>query len=190
MAKITVDGVDFEVSDQAAQAVAKLQKRLSDADEETKKKEEELKAKEDEAEEMEKKAKETEDSLKTQLDEANSKVLSATELDKLVADRADLIEKVKVISPDISWEGKDNLTIKKEVVAEKFANVQMDSVSEDYISARFDTLVESIASDSLTNVIKESFTKDKEVTDSRPAHVIAREKMMEDSRNAWKRGDK
>ena len=50
MAKITIDGVDFEVSDQAAQAVGKLQERLKDSEMETQETDEDLKKKEDEME--------------------------------------------------------------------------------------------------------------------------------------------
>ena len=190
MAKITIDGVDFEVSDQAAQAVGKLQASLIDAEKETQMKAEEVKTKEDEMEEEAKEAKKTEDSLKAKLDDANSKIPTADTLDKLVADRTALVDSILKVAPEMEWQGKDADTLRREVVAAKCQNVQMDSVSTDYIKARFDMLVESVESNSQQQ-LDDAFTqqvndKSKKVEDTRSADVIAREKMMADSQNAWK----
>lgn len=194
MAKITIDGVDFEVSDQAAQAVGKLQARLKDAEMETQEKDEELKKKEEDQEEMAKEAKKTEDSLKAQLDDAKSKIPTADTLDKLVTDRTAVVDTVRKVMPEIEWEGKDADTLRREVVAAKCPNVQLDSVSVDYINARFDMLVESIESNSqqhLDDALKQQVeNKDKQTVDNRPLDVIAREKMMADSQSAWKGGAK
>ena len=190
MAKITIDGVDFEVSDQAAQAVGKLQASLIDAEKETQMKAEEVKAKEDEMEEEAKEAKKTEDSLKAKLDDANSKIPTADTLDKLVADRTALVDSILKVAPEMEWQGKDADTLRREVVTAKCQNIQMDSLSTDYIKARFDMLVESVGSNSQQQLddtfAKELNGKSKKVEDTRSADVIAREKMMADSRNAWK----
>ena len=58
MAKITIDGVDYEVSDQAAQAVGKLHTRLNDAEMSAEETAKEKKVKEDEMEAFKKKEKE------------------------------------------------------------------------------------------------------------------------------------
>ncbi len=191
MAKITIYGVDFEVTDQAAQAVGKLQARLTDAEKETQTEAEKAKAKEDEMEEKAKEAKKTEDSLKAKLDDANSKIPTADSLDTLVAERTAVVDSILKVVPDLKWEGKDTATLRKEVVALKCPNVQMDSVSDDYINARFDMLVESIESNTqqhLDDALSNQVTGDegKEVKDTRPLDVIAREKMMADSQQAWK----
>ena len=188
MAKITIDGVDYEVSDQAAQAVGKLHTRLSDAEMSAKEIEKEKKAKEDEAEEAKKAASKTEDSLKAKLDDATSKAPTADTLDKLVAARTELVDKVRQILPDIEWKGKDNDSLMKEVVAAKCENVQMDSVSADYIQARFDILAESVqGTNDLDNAFRQEVkTNDGKVTDNRPVHIIARDKMLERNRNLWK----
>ena len=195
MAKITIDGVDFEVSDQAAQAVGKLQTQVKDAEKEAQKKAEEVEAKEDEMEEKAKEAKKTEDSLKAKLDDANSKIPTAETMDKMVADRSALVATVLKVAPDVKWEGKDADTLRKEVVALKCSNVQMDSVSDDYIQARFDMLVDSVEAnpqqeldDALGHQVKD--TDNKQVEDTRSPSVIAREKMMADSQAAWKGGAK
>ena len=188
MAKITIDGVDYEVSDQAAQAVGKLHTRLSDAEMSAEEIEKEKKAKEDEAEEAKKAAEKTTDSLKAKLDDAASKVPTADALDKLVAARTELVDKVRQILPEIEWKGKDNDSLMKEVVAAKCENVQMDSVSADYIQARFDILAESVqGTNDLDNAFRQEVkTNDGKVTDNRPVHIIARDKMLERNRNLWK----
>ena len=190
MAKITVDGVDFEVTEQAAQAVGKLQSRVRDAEEETEKKKDELKAKEDELEEKDEESKKDSEEAKAKLDDALSKVPSAETLDKLVADRQAVIDGILKVAPEVKWEGKDADTLRKEVVGLKCPTVQLDSVSPDYINARFDMLLDSVESNpqqSLDNAFTQHVKKvdDKDV-DNRPASVIARDNMMTASRNAWK----
>jgi hypothetical protein len=188
MAKITIDEVDYEVSDQAAQAVGKLHTRLSDAEMSAEEIEKEKKAKEDEMEEAKKAAEKTEDSLKAKLDDATSKVPTADALDKLVAARTELVDKVRQILPEIEWKGKDNDSLMKEAVAAKCENVQTDSVSADYIQARFDILAESVqGTNDLDNAFRQEVTtEDSKVEDNRPVHIIARDKMLERNRNLWK----
>tara|TARA_R110000822_G_scaffold84867_3_gene199040 strand:- start:18006 stop:19157 length:1152 start_codon:yes stop_codon:yes gene_type:complete len=191
MAKITIDGVDFEVSDQAAQAVTKLQGRMNDAEKETEKKEKEVEDKDDEMEEEAKKSKKTEDALRAQLDDATSKIPSAETLDSLVKARTSLVDSVLKVAPSIKWEGKDEKTLKAEAVLLNCPNVQMDSVSEDYISARFDMLVDAKPENSQSTldaaIISQVNNDNNTVVDTRTADVIAREKMMTDSQNAWKK---
>lgn len=193
MAKITIDGVDYEVSDQAAQAVGKLHTRLNDAELSAEEIEKEKKAKEDEAKAEKEKAKATEDSYKAQLDDLKTKIPTADTMDKLVAERTALVDKAKKVISDIEWEGKDSATLMKEVVAAKCENVQMDSVSADYIQARFDMLVETTDADPLDETFRDQARKligDTKVEGTRPASVIARDKMLERNRNAWKGGAK
>lgn len=195
MAKITVDGVDFEVSEQAAQAVGKLQARLTDTENEAEKKDEELQAKKDEMEEAEAEAKKKEDTLEAKLDDAKAKIPTADALDKLVAERTALVDSIRTVCPDIKWQGKDALTLRKEVIALKCPNVQLDSVSEDYVVARFDALMDSYTENSqhdLDNQFADlAKNKDpKEVVDNRPADIIARDKFAAESRNQWKGGAK
>ncbi len=194
MAKITIDGVDYEVSDQAAQAVGKLHTRLKDAEMSAEEIAKEKKAKEDEMAAEKEKSKATKDSHKAEIDSLKEQLPTADTLDKLVAERTSLVDKAKKVLPEIEWEGKDSSTLMKEVVAAKCENVQMDSVSADYIQARFDMLVENAVTtdnDPLDETFKDH-VKDKEtkVGDTRPASVIARDKMLERNRNAWKGGAK
>jgi hypothetical protein len=193
MAKITIDGVDYEVSDQAAQAVGKLQTRLDDAEKEAEKKDTDMKKEKEDMEKEKENMKKTQDSLQAKLDDATSKIPSSEAIDKMVADRAALIDSVKKVHPEIVVDGKDESTLMKEVIAAKCSSVQLDSVSDDYVKARFDMLVENINSNSqqhLDEAFTKQVTKDSEgnEVDNRPADIIAREKMMADSQNAWKFG--
>lgn len=189
MAKITIDGVDFEVSEQAAQAVGKLQSKLADTEAEAEAKDEELKAKEDEMEEKANEAKATADSLQAKLDDAKSKIPTADALDTLVADRSKLVAQATSVLPDLKWQGKDSAAIMREVVTTKCTNVQMDSASDDYVKARFDMLVESVSTDPNKGLIDSLVDPEQKpkVTDNRTESQIARDKMMSDSRDAWKK---
>ncbi len=190
--KITIDGVDFDVSDQAAQAVGKLQKRLKDTEHKNEELEEDIEKEKDQAEEEKKKAEKTEDSLNAKIDDAKSKIPTADQLTKLVSDRANLIGKIKSINPDIDIANKTDDDLRKEVVSSEYPELQMDSVSSDYITARFDILVENINDnsqhrlDATFSKIVNTDNKDNKTEDNRTASVIAREKMVEDSQNAWK----
>lgn len=184
MAKVIIDGVEYEVTDQVSQAVAKLQKRVLDAEMKQEDAEEEAKKKEDEMEKEKEEAKKTEDSLKAKLDDALAKIPTGEALDKLVAERTALVDAVKRVMPSIKWEGKDAATLRREVVAAKCANVHLDSVSDDYIQARFDMLLETapgvaILNDAL-NRAKSSEQTVLSVADE------ARAKFIERSKNAWK----
>ena len=193
MRKITIDGVDYEVSESAAQAVSKLQKQLSDAEEKAKSKEDELAEKEDEMAEKEEESKKTEDSLQARLDDALSKMPTSEAIDKLVADRSAFIDSVRKVEAEYDFVGKDEDTIRKEIVSKHCSNVQLDSVSGDYIKARFDILVETADANpqaTLDNEFRKQVKDNDSNVDNRPADVIAREKMMNDSRNQWKKGSK
>lgn len=190
MGNITIDAVDYEVSDQAAQAVRKLQARVKDAEDLTEEEKLKLKKKEDEAEEAKKEAAKTEDSLKAKLDDATSKLPTTDSLDKMIADRLTVVDMVRKVCPQIEWKGKDTATLMKEVVAIKCPELQLDSKSPEYISARFDMLTEDSDNSQhhLDNAFRDTVTikvNDKD-DDNRPVSVIAREKMMSDSQNAWK----
>jgi hypothetical protein len=131
---VTVDGIPVEVTDQGATVIATLQQRLADAA---------------------KKAGEAETSHATilaakdkeiatkdaEIDALKGKIVDGAALDKLVADRADLVGKAKVLAKDVKTEGLTDAEIKKAVVVA----VVGDSVKDKpmaYIDARFEILVE------------------------------------------------
>lgn len=198
MAKITVDGVDFEVSDQVAQAVQKQQRRLADAEEEASKlkkdlEEEKTKAKaEDEDEEEEKETKKQMDTLKAQLDDAKAKVPTPEMLDKLVGNRIATRDAALKINPEYKWEGKDCATIRKEIVSEFCTDVNTSKESADYIAGRFSALTQlADSSDSIDSAFKALVNKDKKV-EVKDTVAEARQRMIDRNKNAYKKagGDK
>ncbi len=191
--KVTIDGVDYEVSDQACQAVSKLQKTLADAQNELSEKEKEAKDKDDELEEAKKKAKKTTDALQAKLDDAESNKPTAKQLDQMVSDRSTLIDNVRKIKPDIELKDKDELALKTEAICHSCPGVQMDSKSKDYIDARFDAILDSIGSNSqqrLDDAFKDEANRKVKDEDDRPEDIIARDKFNESTRDAWKGGKK
>ena len=77
-----------------------------------------------------------------EIDDLKSKALSDADMDKKVADRAELVAKAKSIH-DADYSGKSDADIRKEVVAAKFGDSAIEGKSQDYIDARFDILVET-----------------------------------------------
>ncbi|MGB0854662.1 MAG: DUF2213 domain-containing protein [Pikeienuella sp.] len=77
-------------------------------------------------------------------DAAEAKVLSDADLDKRVADRADLIGKAKAIVADVKTDGVSDAAIRKAVVVAKLGDGMSDK-AEAYIDARFDILSEDAA---------------------------------------------
>jgi hypothetical protein len=181
MATITIDQVEYEVTPQVAQAVGKLQTQLNDATLAS----DEAAGKAETAYVEAEKAKADADAAKAMADAALAKVPTAEQIDKLVQDRAEFVAKCKAIVPTLDCTGKSVEVLKREVVAAKCANVQLDSVSADYINARFDILAES-KTDVLDEALKARASAPATTTDSRPLYVIARERMVADSQNAWK----
>ena len=198
MAKITIDGVDFEVSEQAAQAVGKLQTENSGIKNSLQDANSKLEAKDSEIADAKAEVKSVTDSMQAKIDDAETKIPNAETMDKLVSARQKLVSQAKAICPDIKWQGKDNETIVKEVVSAKCSNVQMDSVSIDYINARFDMLVENLDSnsqhslDSAFSDAVSSEDEDEEMKDEDEDNMKesekARQKMADSARNAWKNG--
>lgn len=191
MAKVTIDGVDFDVSDQAAQAIDKLMSKLKDAQTKIAASENDASQTKADSDTKTTEMQKTQDELQAKLDSALSKIPTAKCLDELVDQRIMLVDAARRVAPTFDWKGKDAATICKSIVADKCPNVKIDDVSSDYIKARFDTLVEATGvtthsqlDSALTSQLTAVKTDD---ADTKPAYVIAREKMINDSKNAWKK---
>jgi uncharacterized protein len=92
--------------------------------------------------------------VQAKLDAAEAKVLSDADLDKRVADRAELVAKAKAIHTDVKPEGLTDAAIRKAVVLAKLGDGMADK-SEAYIDARFDILAEDAAkSDPVADALK------------------------------------
>ncbi|RIJ15957.1 DUF2213 domain-containing protein [Henriciella mobilis] len=130
---VVVDGLNVSTTDQGAQAIKKLisdrdtaQKALSDA------KADHAKALADKDTELGKKDAEIEDLKSKQFDDAK--------LDQMVADRADIVAKVKAIAPSLKTDNVSNADLKKQAVAAKLGDEKVKDKSDDYVAGLFDHL--------------------------------------------------
>lgn len=76
-------------------------------------------------------------------DAALANVLDAAALDARVAERGNLIARVKVLAPTVVVDGKTDIEVKRAVLADR--KIVLDGKSDAYVEARFDTLVEDSA---------------------------------------------
>jgi hypothetical protein len=144
-----VDGLQVEVTDAAAAAIAKLQTTIADMA---------AKAKAEE-EEYDKKmaAKDAAIAVKDkELADAKAKVLDAAAIDKMVADRAALIARAKAIAPEVIVDGKTAAEIKAAVVKARLGD-EAAAKSEAYIDAAFD-LIGDAAGDPLKDALAKTTT--------------------------------
>lgn len=116
---IMIDGVEIEVSDQAAGILTMLQQRLADA------------------EAAHQKAIAILDALKAELP-------SDAEIDRKAEARADLIGLARTIVGNIKISGLTDAAIRKAVVIAKAGESAVQGRSEAYIDARFDMLAEGL----------------------------------------------
>lgn len=172
--KIMVDGLEVETTDAGAAAIAKLQGKISDMSAEMKaaKEEEDKKAAKKDAELAAKDAK---------IADLEGKILDAAALDKLVADRADLLAKAKAIDPKVVTDGKTAAEIRKAVVLAKIGDAAKDK-SEAYIDAMFDLLGDAKTG---TDPLKDALA-DLTRTPVGDAREAAHQAMLDRTANAWK----
>ena len=131
---VTVDGIPIEVTDQGATVIATLQQRIADAA---------TKATETATSHAAALAAKDKDiaTRDAQIDDLKKKIVDGAALDKLVASRADLVNKAKVLAKDVKTDGLTDAEIKRAVVVAVVGDSAKDK-AEAYIDARFEILVE------------------------------------------------
>lgn len=172
--KVNIDGIEYEMPDQAAQAVKKLQDRLKDMEAEASKNMAE--------------AEDAKETMQAELDSAISKVPGDAAIDKLVEDRLTLVKDVQKVCPDVVCTNKSASDLKKEVVAAKCPTIKVADSTEAYIQARFDLLVEDSGTDAAKQIADALATANKstQTDDKRSPSQIARDEYMKRTSNAWK----
>lgn len=156
MKTVTIDGKAFEVTDEAAVAIAKLQ---ADAQNATKTAKEaapvldqalaviaEFKAKDEAA------AKAVADA-KAEADAAKAKVPTADALHAMAAELSSVVDAAKTIAPDLDVKGKTADAIKLAAVTHVVGDDAVKGKSADYIAATFDHLVASNDDDPVAKAI-------------------------------------
>lgn len=198
MKKIKIDGKEFEVSPEIAEAFnAETTKTVAKIDA----KEEEIKTLKEDAETLKKEKDVIEgkkDALETEItslkESKKEDKMDASKIDALVQERADVCAVAeKVMGEEFKKDGKENLSIKKEVITAISPDLKLDEKSEDYINARFDAIAEQ--KDLYVDHLKAALENKDDADDKKKKETKidaneAREKMMAESRNAWKTAEK
>lgn len=183
--KIRLDGIDFEVTEQVAQA---FKARLDRAEAETAAKEAELKK------------------LRADLDASNGRADALdADLKKVRADnapekidakikaRADLLSKASAVcGSDFKADGLSDDEIKRAVIVKVSPEVKLDGKSADYVAARFDAALESFEAGEGDDVDdtdrKDSLTAVRGTLANGTAKTTpdsARQKMIDRNRSLW-----
>ncbi|WP_311272188.1 MULTISPECIES: DUF2213 domain-containing protein [unclassified Rhizobium] len=173
---VTVDGIPVEVTDQGAVVITTLQSRLADAA---------AKASAAEAShQVALAAKDKELATKdATIDDLKTKVVDGPALDKLVDERSSIVEKAKKVAPTLDCAGKSNVDIRRLAVAAKLGDASVKDKSDDYIEARFDTLVDGVSADPFARVVADGV---KQTGDVRTDAEKARLERDQSLRDGWK----
>jgi len=187
MKKIMFDGIEIEVTEQAEQAIGKLQTQVSDAKSKTKDAKDQAIA--DKAELQGKL-----DAEKQKVVDAESKVLDGEALDARIEQRAQLVTDAKSLVKDFDAKGKTDDAVREEVVMTVCDGVVLDGMEAIakpiYVRARFDAAlsVKDNATDGAEKIVidaEKAKEDDKNLTESEKA----RKKFTEETENQYK-GDK
>lgn len=176
MTTVKVDGLDYEAAPEVANALAKAQARLDSlaAD---------LKTKADEA-----------DATKAKLDSATTELETLKKQDRSAEIREAVkarvaLERVaaRVLPADTKLDEMDDAAIRRAVILAKEPTAKLDDKSEVYVQARFDSVVERLPERD-TKAIADQRERTTPRGDAQPADSsTARQRMIEESRNAWKK---
>lgn len=179
MKTILIDGISVEVSDAHAQIVERtIDKMTKDAEAKDKAladaKAEHKTALDAKDEEIGK--------LKADLKAAQDAAVKPEDLDKLVADRAALVTKVKAIDASIKIEGVSDADLRKAAVTAKLGADAVKDASEAEISGMF----KAITKDTKTpDPLAGALADNKTVVGDDAVAADAYKKMVQDSTNAW-----
>lgn len=80
-------------------------------------------------------------SLESQIADMATKVMDQDKMDTMVMDRMALMGNCQRIHPKMEMTGKSNFMLKKEAVAMKLKDKDLDNVSQEYIDAAFDVML-------------------------------------------------
>jgi len=139
MKTIMIDGIEIEVSDQAAEIIATLRQRLADT------------------EISHQKAIAVRDA---ELDTLKATLLDEAEIERRAEARADLIVLAKAIAANVQTSGLSDAAIRKAVVIAKAGEGAVQGRSDAYVDARFDMLTEGLNKkpDLFADAVKDGIT--------------------------------
>ena len=141
--QIVLDSVSYDCPAQTAQAFEKTVKGkdsqisvLKDAKE----------AAEEELEDEKEKSQKEKDEMQAKLDEAEEAKVSDADIEKMVEARSALMDSAKSVVATIDCKGKSEAEIKAAVVKDSCPDLDLESKSPEYISARFDAILDTASS--------------------------------------------
>lgn len=135
---ILVDGLSVETTDAGAQAITKLQDALKDKDAEIGT----LKAEHNTAIQ----AKDAEiGTLKAEKKALEDAAPKPEDLDRMVADRAELVGIMKAVDKDFDTKGKTDVEIRKAVVAKKMGDAMVADASDAEIAGMFRVVADQVS---------------------------------------------
>lgn len=195
MKKIKIDGKDYEVSEEVADAFEKFEKAKNDAIDDLKKKQKtdsvDVQVKLDTATAENKELKTANEKLKAEVDTLKEKVekkqdgLKPEDIDRAVDERARVKSVGEVVlGKEAKFDGKSNLEIMREVVA-KHTGKDMKDQSDVYVGARFD----GIADDMKNYEERKTQLAPKKADERKDADfdsAAAKAKSHQDAREEWK----
>lgn len=172
MITMKFDGIDFEIPESAAQAVSKALKNSEDK----------AAAVQGELAKAQAKA----DTLENEVSTLKADIAAAPAKYKAEARaRADLESKAReILGAEAKFDGKDDRTVKCEVIAKLAPSAKFDGKSDDYVQARFDMELDNASKNALSGARKDGV--DAEVAPKNDEKA-ARERMIKENRNAWQK---
>jgi uncharacterized protein len=181
--KIRIDGVDFDVPEQTAQAFERRIKKQDEKLEESRSQIEQLTA------ESGKLAGER-DALKTQCAKLDGALKAASDPKRVrEAIRARVALETKagaILGAAVKLDELTDREVKVAVVSKLSAGFKADGKSEDYVSARFDAACELGEREGGIEAVRQTLHDDADHA-VEPVSHSAEQKFYEDSQNAWKR---
>lgn len=171
---VVVDGLSVQTTDQGAQAIAKLQKGLESSAAKI--------VANDAAHTAVIAAKDQEiGTLKADLKKAQDAVLKPEDVDRLVADRAALVQTVKAIDSKIEIKGSD-ADLRRAAVKAKLGDEMVKDASDDMVTGMFKAIAKDIKpADPFANVVRDGITPASGATTTDTAHKA----MTDHLTNAW-----
>ena len=149
---VVVDALSVITTDQGAQAIEKLTKDREDA------KKALADADKAHADALAKKDEEI-GTLKVELKKAQDAAPKPADLDKLVADRAELVAKVKAIDAKIDPAGKSDADLRKAAVASKLGDAEVKDASDAEITGMFRAIAKDVkAADPVADALRNGKT--------------------------------
>jgi uncharacterized protein len=190
MAKIKLDGVEYECEGSLATAVNSALKQT----------------KKDSFNEGVESTKESTTALQAKVDEKDAKIDTLTEENKKLKEEkiddagihAKVVERAKltneageVLGDKVVMDEMSNLEIKKAVVEKKCPELKLDEKSDVYVEARYDAIMETLKAEKNDNSkkVKKAMgdNVDKNDNDDEPNADKAREKSMKADSDAWQK---